>query len=142
MYLNVFIVNLKVFEWTYNIFMVYFQCAYNMFQCIYRMFQCISMYLDVFIDIVIGISPSRSHCNVFAMRTHIYIFFHSTQWLPSQHAIPLHFFFPFPLTRSIFHTTYEKFTYQSLLFMFIHYSTFHIPHSMLSLVVRSIVEPK
>jgi hypothetical protein len=31
--------------------------------------------LNVFINIVIGISPSHSHCNVFAMHTHLYIFF-------------------------------------------------------------------
>jgi hypothetical protein len=62
-------------------------------------------------------------------------FFHSIQWLLSQHAIPLHSFYsilvnPFQLSYNL-----------SLLFMSIHHPTFHIPHSMLSLVAWSIAEP-
>jgi hypothetical protein len=55
-----------------NIFIVY---MYGIFQCIYNIFQCISMHLNVFINIVIGISPPYSHCNVFTMHTHVDIYF-------------------------------------------------------------------
>jgi hypothetical protein len=72
------------------------------------MFQCISLYFNVFECIYWHCNwnlLSHSHCNVFTMHTHLHIFFlHSTQGLHSQHAIPLYFFFPFPLIRSNFHT--------------------------------------
>jgi hypothetical protein len=35
--------------------------------------------------------------------------------------------FPFPLIHFSFHTIYEKITYQSSFFTFIHHPTFHIP---------------
>jgi hypothetical protein len=82
------------------------------------------------------ISPSLSHCNVFAMHTHLHIFFHSIQWLPSQHAIPLRSFFSIPIDP--FQLPYNL----SLFFTSIHHPTFHIPHSMSSLVAQSIAEPK
>jgi hypothetical protein len=101
----------------------YILMYFNVFECIYR--HCN------------WISTSLSHCNVFAMHTHLHIFFlHSIQWLPSQHAIPLRSFFS--ILVDLFQLSYNL----SLLFMSIHHSTFHIPHSMSSLVVRSIAEPK
>jgi hypothetical protein len=171
MHLNVFILYLNIFQCTYKIFMVYlnvciaylnvfecifvvyfnvsiiyfnafivhfnvFQCVYNIFQCIYSTFQCISMCLNVFINIVIGISPSYSHYNIFAMHTTYTFFKYFIQWLPSQHAIPLHSFFSIPIDP--FQLSYNL----SLLFTSIHHLTFHIPHSMSSLVARSIAEPK
>jgi hypothetical protein len=51
------------------------------------------------------------------------------------HYVP---FFPFPLIHSNFHTIYPYF---SRLYITPH-STFHIPHSMSSLVAWSIAEPK
>jgi hypothetical protein len=107
------------------------------------MFQCISMCLNVFIDIVIGISASHFHCNVFAMHTHLHILFF-TLYNDSLLNMLYHYtlFFPFPLICSNFHTIFKRITYQSLLFTSIHHPTFYIPHSMLLLVVRSIVEPK
>jgi hypothetical protein len=106
------------------------------------MFQYISMCLNVFIDIAIGISPSHTHCNVFAMHIHIHNFFFTlyNDSPPNMLYYYTFFFLPFPLIRSNFHTIYEKITYQSLLFTSIHHPT--IPHSMLSLIVRSMVEPK
>jgi hypothetical protein len=104
---------------------------------------CISMCLNVFIDIVIGILPSYSHCNVLTMYTQLHFFFtlHNDS-LPSMlyHYIII---FPFPLIHSNFHTIYEKITYQSLLHIYtsphiphstihIPHSTFQVPHSMLS----------
>jgi hypothetical protein len=118
-----------VFECTYSIFMVYF----NAFIVCFNVFHYISMSLNVFVDIVINISPSHSHCNAFAMYTHLHNFFNSIQWLPSQHAIPLHFFFfhsHWPV-----HTIYEKITYQSLLFTSIHHPTFQVPHSTFHVVI-------
>jgi hypothetical protein len=71
MYLNVFIVYLNVFECIYSIFMVYF----NVFIIYFNVFQCVKKYLNAFINIVIGISPSYSYCNVFAMHTYVHICF-------------------------------------------------------------------
>jgi hypothetical protein len=51
-------------------------------------------------------------------------------------------FLPFPLIYFNFHIIHEKIACQSLLFTYVHYSTFDIPHSMLSLVAQSIAEPK
>jgi hypothetical protein len=94
------------------------------------------------------ISPSLSHCNAFAMHTHLHIFFHSIQWLPSQHAIPLRSFFsipvdPFQLSYNLSLLFASILPYNlSLFFASIHHPTFHISHSMSSLVARSIAEPK
>jgi hypothetical protein len=86
------------------------------------------MYLNVFINIIIGISPSHSHCNVFAMHTHLHIFF-STLYndsLPNMlyHYIP---FFPFPLIHSNFHTIYPYFHV---------YTSPQIPHSALHVITN------
>jgi hypothetical protein len=108
------------------------------------MFQCISMCFNVFIDIVIGISPSHSHCNVFAMAcTSTYTFFFTlhNDSLPNM----LYYytlFFPFPLICSNLHTIYEKITCQYLFFTSTHHPTFQVPYYMSSLVARSIVKPK
>jgi hypothetical protein len=115
-----------------------FQCVYNIFQCIYSMFQCISMCLNVFIDILIGILLSCSHCNVFAMHTHIHIFFSLYTMTP----------FPTCSTTTLFfvHSHWSVPTFiQSMkkLHINLYFSHLYItPHSMSSLVVRSIVEPK
>jgi hypothetical protein len=70
-YLKVFIVYLNIFECIYSIFMV----CFNLFIICFNVFWCIWKYLNVFIDIIIGISPSYSHKNIFAMRTHVHICF-------------------------------------------------------------------
>ena len=57
-------------------------------------------------------------------------------FLPCQHAIPLRSFIFIPVDP--FQLSYNL----SLLFTSIHHLTFHIPHSMSSLVVLSIVESK
>jgi hypothetical protein len=70
-YLNLFIVYMNVFQCIYNIFMVYF----NVFIVDFNVFLCVWKYLNVFINIVIGISPSYFHSNVFAMCTLVHIHF-------------------------------------------------------------------
>jgi hypothetical protein len=126
MYVNVFIVNMNVFECIYCIFMVYV----NAFIVCFNVFHCISMCLNV--DIVIEILPSHSHCNVFTMHTHLHIFFslYTMTSFPTCYTTTL-LFFPFPLIRSNFHKIYKKITYQSLLHIYtsphIPCSTFHIP---------------
>jgi hypothetical protein len=60
---------MDVFECIYTIFMVYF----NVFIVCFNVFHYVWKYLSIFIDIVIGISPSYSHCNVFAIHTHLHI---------------------------------------------------------------------
>jgi hypothetical protein len=73
-YLNVFIAYLNIFECTYSIFVVCFNVSiiyFNAFIVCFNVFQC----LNVFINIVIEILPSHSHCNFFAMHTHLHIFF-------------------------------------------------------------------
>jgi hypothetical protein len=70
------------------------------------------------------ISPSLSHCNGFAMLTHLHFFFHSLQWLRTLPNMPYYYilFFQFPLIHSNFHTIYH---YCSHLYITPH-STFHI----------------
>ena len=96
------------------------------------------MCLNVFIDILIGISPLHPHSNVFAMHIHL----HNGSFSNMLYHYTL--FLPFPLINFNFHTIYEKITYQSLLFTFIDsiHPTFHVPHSMSSLVTQSIAKPK
>jgi hypothetical protein len=55
------------------------------------------MCLNVFLDIVIGISPSHSHCNVFAMHTHLHIFFSLYTMIPfpTCYTTTFLFFIPF-----------------------------------------------
>jgi hypothetical protein len=81
MYLKVFectLMYLNVFECIYSIFMVYFNVFIiylNAFIVCFNVFHCISMCLNVFIDIVIGILPSHSHCDTPTYTS----FFHSIQ---------------------------------------------------------------
>jgi hypothetical protein len=103
------------------------------------------MCLNVFIDIIIGILPSHSHCNVFTMHTLLQIFFSLYTMTP---------FGPFQTcyttTLFLFHSHWSvptfiqsmKKLYINFYFMSIHHPTFHIPHSISSLVVWSIEEPK
>jgi hypothetical protein len=64
-YLNVLILYMNVYECIYKVFMVYF----NVFIIGFNVFQWVWKYLNVFIDIVIGISPSYVHCKDFVMCT-------------------------------------------------------------------------
>jgi hypothetical protein len=92
------------------------------------------MYFNVFIDIVIGISPSHSHCNVFAMHTDLHIFF------------SLYIMTPFPTcyttTFLFFHSRWSIPTFIQSILTFHVYTSLYIPHSMSSLVAWSIAEPK
>ena len=118
----------------FRVYFIVFEIYFNVFQCIYSIFQYIWMYLNVFAyfsryinictNIVIGISPSHS----FLPRAPTYTFvFQYPQWLPSQHALLLYHFLPFPLIGSNFHPIYEIFVYQFLLFTFILNTTLYIP---------------
>jgi hypothetical protein len=122
-----------------------FQCVYNIFQCINSMFQCISMYLNVFINIVIGISPSQSHCSVFATHTHLDMFFSLYTMTPFTTCYTTTIlFFHFHWSIPTFIQSMKKLhinPYFSRLYITPH-SMFHIPRSMLSLVARSIAKPK
>jgi hypothetical protein len=142
LYLNVLsilwciLIYLKVFECTHSIFeyiwmylqYVYgvFQCVYNILQCIYRMFQCISMCLNVFNNIVIGISPSHSHCNVFSMHIHLHIFFSFYTMIPFQHAISLQSLFFHWNTTPTFILSMKNYT--SILTFYV-YTSPNIPRS-------------
>jgi hypothetical protein len=85
---------------------------------------------------VIGILPSHSHCNVFAMHMYTYL---NAMYMYFNVLIYLHFFtlyndslpnilyhyilfFPFPLIRSNFHTMYPYFSRSYIT----PHSTFHI----------------
>jgi hypothetical protein len=119
--LNVFSVYLYVFECTFSIFI--FECIYSIIIMYFNVFiiysnafiicfnelQCISMCLNVFIDIVIGILPSHSHCNNFAMHTYLHILFtlHNVSFPNMLYYYII--FFPFALIRSNFHTIYDTF---------------------------------
>jgi hypothetical protein len=111
-----------------------FQCAYNIFQCIYSMFQCIIMCLNVFIDIVIGISPSHSHCNVFAMHIHLHIFIalnimihFPTCYITTLFFFHFHWFIP-AFIQSMKNLHINPYTSK-------HHSAFHVPHSTFHIVI-------
>jgi hypothetical protein len=70
-------------------------------------------------------------------RTHL-LFIIKNDYLPNM----LYHYTLFSHSHWFVSTIYEKTTYQSLLFMSIHHPTFHIPHSMSSLLAPSIAEPK
>jgi hypothetical protein len=133
-HLNVFIAYLNVFECTYSIFMVYFnlfiiyfnilesiwvylnlfECTYSIFMVYFNVFECIYQHCN-------WISPSHSHCNVFAMHTHLHIYF------------SLYTMTPFPTcytTTFLFfhaHWSIPTFIQFILIFTSIHHPTFHIP---------------
>jgi hypothetical protein len=94
--------------------------------------------LNVFIDIIIEF---HHHFLIVTFLpctpTYTFFFILYNDSLPNMlyHYVP---FFPFPLIHSNFHTIYPYF---SCLYIIPH-STFHIPHSMSTLVARSIAEPK
>jgi hypothetical protein len=117
---------LNVFECIYSILMVHFNVFIihlNAFIVCFNVFHCISMCLNVFNDIVIGILPSHSHCNVFTMHTHLHIFF------------PLYTMTPFlacyTTTLFFFHSHWFVPTFiQSMKKLhIIHHPTFLVPHA-------------
>jgi hypothetical protein len=119
--LNLCIVYFNVFECSYSIFVVYFNVSIIYFNA----FIVCSMYLvclNVFIYIVIGISPSHSHYNFFAMYTYLHIFF--TLYNGSLPNMLYHYihFYPFPLICSNFHTIYPYFSHLCI----IPHSTSHV----------------
>jgi hypothetical protein len=128
-YFNVFIVCLNVFQYI-SMYLKVFQ--YN------------SMYLNIFTDNIIGISLSHSIYNIFPTRPPTHLFFtihndslpnmlyHYTLLSGSHWSVPT-----FIQSIQTLHTNF----YFSHPYITPH-STFHIPHSILSVVVRSIVEPK
>jgi hypothetical protein len=125
----------SIFECTYNTCMVYFNVPiiyFNAFIVCFNVFQCV---WNVFIDIVIEFHHHFLIVTFLPCTPTYTFFFHSIQWLPSQHAIPLRSFFSIPVDP--FQLSYNL----PLLFTSIHHPTFHIPHSMSSLVARSIAEP-
>jgi hypothetical protein len=133
---------LNVFECIYNVCMVYF----NVFIVCFNVLQCISMrlkYLNIFIDIVIGISTLYSNCNVFAMRTYIHICFSLSTMTTFLTCYTTILFSPIPI--DLFQLSYNLWKNDiSILTFHVYrlYTSPHIPHSMSSLVVRSTTEPK
>jgi hypothetical protein len=106
-----------------------FQCIYSMFQCIWKylnLFQCI---LNVFTNIVIEISPSHSHYNVFAMQhppIHLLFNIHNDS-LPNMlyhYTLLLHSYWFVPIVIQSMKILYTNF-YLSHLYINPH-STFHV----------------
>jgi hypothetical protein len=119
-YLNVCIVYLNVFECTYNIFMVYFNVPiiyFNAFIVCFNVFQCVWMYLST----LYWISPSLSHCNVFAMHTHLQVFFSLYTMTPFPTCYTTTFLF--------FHSRWYIPTFIQSTLTFHVYTSPHIPHS-------------
>jgi hypothetical protein len=129
MYLNTFIVYMNGLKCIYSIFMVNF----NVFQCIWK-------YLNVFINIVIGILPSCSHCNVFAMSTDAHIYFSLSKRMTSLTWYTTTLFSPIPI--DLFQLSYKLWKNYIWILTFHIYITLHISHSMSSLVAQSTAEPK
>jgi hypothetical protein len=116
-YLNVCIVYLNVFECTYNIFVVYFNVSivyFNAFIVWFNVFKCIYQHCN-------WISPSLSHCNVFAMHTHLHIFFSFYTMTPFPTCYTTTFLF--------FHFCWSIPTFIQSILTFHNYIPLHIPHS-------------
>jgi hypothetical protein len=79
LYLNVLIVYFNVFQCISNVFIVCLWCIFtkyfNEFIVHLNVVKFISMYFNVFSNVVIGILPSHSHYNNFAMRIYLHICF-------------------------------------------------------------------
>jgi hypothetical protein len=126
MYLNVFIVSLNVFEYTYNIFVVYFNVSIIYFNAFIA---CISTYFNVFECIYWHcnwISPSHSHCNVFAMHTHLHICFSLYTMTPFPTCYTTTFLF--------FRAHWSIPTFIKSILTFHVYTSPHIPHSTFHVV--------
>jgi hypothetical protein len=80
---------------------------FNVFECIYR--HCN------------WILPSLSHCNVFAMHTHLHIFFSLYTMTPFPTCYTTTFFF--------FHSCWSILTFIQSILIFHVYTSPHIPHS-------------
>jgi hypothetical protein len=115
--------------------------VYNMFQYIpmyLKVFECLSIYLNVFTNIIIGISPSNFHYIVFAMCIHLYICFSLSTMTP----------FPTCFTTTLFsHVPIDLLCVFFWMIMVTtnlgsncHYNT--LSYSLSPLVARSIMEPK
>jgi hypothetical protein len=118
MYWNVFRVYLNVLI----VYLWYISMCLKYIQCIYSMFQCISMCLNVFIDIVIGILSWHSHCNVFAMYTHLHIFFSPSPICYTTTLLFFHSHWSVPTFIQSMKELHINFYFTS-----IHHLTFHIP---------------
>jgi hypothetical protein len=122
---------LNIFECIYSISMVHFNVSiiyFNAFIVCFNVFHYISMCLNVFIDIVIGILPSYSHCNVFIMHIHLHFFFfilHNDS-LPNM-LIYYIIFFHFHWSIPTFIQSLEKLHINP----YFVYTSFHIAHSSL-----------
>jgi hypothetical protein len=128
-YLNVCIIYLNVFGYIYCIFVVYFNVSiiyFDAFIVCFNVFQFISMCLNVFIDIVIGISPLHSHCNVFAMHTRQYISFLLYTMTPFSTCYTTTFFF--------FHSRWSVPTFKQSIITFNVFTSLHILHSTFQVV--------
>jgi hypothetical protein len=116
-----------------NVFIVYS----NVFIVYLNVFQCVWKFLNVFISIVIGISPSHPHCNVFAMRTHIYICFSLSTMTTFLTCYTTTLFSPIPIDlSSTFIQSMKKLhinPYFSRLYITPH-STFHVVTGCASIV--------
>jgi hypothetical protein len=106
----------------------------------FNVFQCIGKCLNVFINIVIGVSPSYFHCNVFAMCTHVHIHFSLSTMTTFLTCYTTTLFFSIPI--NLFQLLYNLWKNYISIFTFHIYIIPHILHSMSSLVVRSIAQPK
>jgi hypothetical protein len=118
---SIFMVYLSVFEYICYIFMVYFNVFIiylNAFIVCFNVFHYISMYMNVFIDIPIGILPLYCHCNVFTMHIHLRICFslYTMTSFPTCYTTTLLFFIQSIKKLHINHY-----------FMSVHHPTFHIP---------------
>jgi hypothetical protein len=60
MILQCVLTDIKIFLICLNVFTIYL----NVFECIYNVSQCLSLYFNVFIEIVFGTFPSHSQYNI------------------------------------------------------------------------------
>jgi hypothetical protein len=106
----------------FNVFIRYL----NEFIMHLNILEFISMYFNVFLNIVIGISPLYCHYNNFSMCIHLHICFLLSTMTSFSTCSTTTLFSLVPIDPFKLHVAHKSITYQFLLFTFIHYPTFHI----------------
>ena len=96
--------------------------------------------MNVFIGIVIEISPSYFHCNVFAISIPVHICFSLSTMSTFLMCYTTTLFSPIQI--DLFQLSYNPWKNHISILIFHVYTSSYIPHSTLSLVAQSIAEPK
>jgi hypothetical protein len=133
-YFDVFIMYLNVFECVYSIFIMYLNVLivylWYVSMC-FNAFESIWMYL---LTLELNFSPSYSHCNVFAMRIHVHIWFLLLTMTTFLRCYTTKLFSPIPI--ALFQLPYNLWKNYISILTFHVYTLPHIPHSTFHIPCR------